>query len=259
MESENPVYPALSISKIKNPNRYWAIPILGGVAKIIILVPVFVEIAVLIFYVFLLQIVNSFYVLTSRKYWQYCFDTTCGTLTLITKTAFFFAGLSDKYPGFDLKSNGDFDLKFTYPASPGAFYAIPVLGGLARGIILIPFAIYAQVISNGARVGLVASSVPVFLNGRYPDSTFELIRDSLRLSLSEMAYFAGISDHYPSFKISMNSQTIKIFLIIIGTILLISQWKWHGWGTRRDDYFKNQKPYMQNFPKNYPPSYQNYH
>lgn len=223
--AESLIYPILSIEKIKAPNRYWATPFLGGIAKIIILIPIFVEIAVLFIYIFLLQIINSFYVLFGRKYWQYCFDAICGVLVLIVKTTFFFEGLSDKYPGFNLKLNGDFDLKFTYPLKPGAFFAIPILGGIARGILLIPFAIYSQVISNGAKVGVVGSSVPVLLNGRYPDSTFELARDAQRLSLSAMAYFAGISDKYPSFKISMNNQTIKIFLIIVGTILIFSQWE----------------------------------
>ena len=255
--AQEAIYPQLSITKIKTPNRYWAIPFLGGIAKIIILIPVFVEIAILFFYIFLLQMINSFHVLLGRKYWQYCFDTTCGVLILMAKTSFFFEGLSDKYPGFNLKLNGDFDLKFAYPKSPGAFFAIPILGGIARGILLIPFAIYSQIISNGAKVGVVGSSVPVLLNGRYPDSTFELARDAHRVSLSAMAYFAGISDKYPSFKISMNNQTIKIFLIIVGTILVFSQWKWHKTPDRIEK-FKPQNPYIQNLPDKYYPPIQNY-
>ncbi len=257
MAQEKPIYPELSITKIKTPNRWWAFPIFGGVAKIIILIPVGIEIAILVLFIFVLQIINSFYVLFNKKYWQYCFETTTGALTLIAKTAFFFSGLSDKYPGFNLKSNDDFNLKFTYPAKPRTFFAIPLVGGIARGILLIPFAIYSQVVSNGARIGMVGSSVPVFLYGRYPDSTFELTRDSLRLTLSEMSYFAGISDEYPSFKINMDNQTIKIFLIIAGTILLLTQWKWHKSQDGMNN-FKPQSPYMQNLPNNYQPPYQNY-
>lgn len=253
---ESAVYPELTITKIKDPNRWWAIPIFGGVAKIIILIPVGVEIALLVIYVLILQIINSFHVLFNKKYWHYCFETTTGTLTLIAKVVFFFSGLSDKYPGFSLKSNGDFDLKFTYPAKPRTFFAIPAVGAIARGILLIPFAIYSQVIANGARIGVVGSSVPVFLYGKYPDSTFELTRDYLRLTLSEMAYFTGISDKYPSFKINMDHQTIKIFLIIAGTILLFSQWKFHKTEDKMND-FKPQRSYIQNLPNNYQP-HQNY-
>ncbi len=256
--AQEPIYPELSIEKIKNPNRWWAFPVLGGVVKIIILIPVFIEIAIFMVYAFLLQIINSFYVLFNKKYWQYCFDMTCDTFTLIAKTIFFFSGLSDKYPGFNLKQTGDFSLKFAYPQNPRTFFAIPAIGGLVRGILLIPFAIYSQVIANGARVGIVASSIPVLLNGRYPDSTFELARDSVRLNLSSLAYFAGISDKYPNFKISMNHQTIKIFLIIIGTVILLLQWNFHHKADLGKNDFRNKAPYMRNLPNNYQPPYQDY-
>ncbi len=257
MAAENPIYPQLSISKLKSPNRSWAIPILGGLAKIIILIPVFIEIAILFLYVFILQIINSFSVLFSKKYWPYCFEISVGTFNLVTKTTFFFYGLSDKYPGFNLKLNGDFDIKFEMPKNPGKFFAIPILGIIARGILIIPYAIYTQVIGNGAKVGVVASSIPVFFNGRYPDSTFELARDSMRLSLSQFAYFAGISDKYPSFKIDLkNNQTIKIALIIIGTIMLLSQWKFNHKPKDREDGWRNYSPYMQQYQNQMPPRYQ---
>lgn len=257
MATQNPIYPELTITKIKNPNRSWAIPILGGLAKIIILIPVFLELAVLFIYIFILQIVNSFYVLFGQKYWPYCFEVSTGTFNLATKTTLFFYGLSDKYPGFNLKLNGDFDLKFQMPPKPGLFWAIPILGVVARGILIIPYAIYSQVIGNGAKVGVVASSIPVFFNGRYPDSTFELARDSTRLSLSQFAYFAGISDKYPSFKIDLkNNQTIKIALIIIGTAMVLMQWSTNHKPKARNDYMRNYSPYMRQYQNQAPPAYQ---
>ncbi len=257
MASENSIYPELTITKIKTPNRSWAIPILGGFAKIIILIPVFAEIAILFLYVFILQIINSFFVLFSKKYWPYSFEISVGVYNLVAKTTFFFYGLSDKYPGFNLKLNGDFNIKYEMPKAPGIFFAIPLLGVLARAILIIPYAIFTQVIGNGAKVGVVASSIPVFFNGRYPDSTFELARDSVRLSLSQFAYFAGISDKYPSFKIDLkNNQTIKIALIIIGTMMLLSQWKFNSKPKVKDDGWRNYSPYMQQYQNQMPPRYQ---
>ena len=259
MAQEKLIYPELSITKIKNPSKAWAFPIFGGIAKIIILIPVFVEIALLTVYAFLLQVINSFYILINHKYWRYCFEITTGALTLIAKTTFFFFGLSDKYPGFDLKTNGDFTLKFTYPQKPKTLYVIPAIGGIIRAVLLIPYLIYTQVISNGAKVGMIGSSVPVFLNGKYPDSTFELARDSLRLSLSQWSYFAGISDVYPSFKINMErNQTIKIFLIIIGALLVFGQWRVNHKSAFEKNELKNKAPYMQQLPNRYAPPYQNY-
>lgn len=234
----------------------WAFPIFGGLAKIIILVPVFIEIAILFIYIFFLQIINSFYVLTSKKYWPYCFATTVGTLNLIAKTDFFFAGLSDKYPGFDLKLNGDFDLEFAMPKSPNPAFAFPIIGGIARAILLIPFVIFSQIISNGAHVGVAASSVPVFFKGRYPDSTYEFLVDSVRLNMSETAYFAGISDKYPNFRINMDHQLIKIALIMIGTLLFF-QLKFNHPEIKKMEQPKDFVPQLQNLP-NQVPSYPNY-
>lgn len=223
----------------------WAFPIFGGLAKIIILIPVFIEIGLLFLYIFILQVINSFYVLFNKKYWDYCFKTTIGTFNLLAKTEFFFSGLSNKYPGFDLKLNGDFELKFIMPKTPSIWFAFPIFGGIARAILLIPFAIFSQVISNGANVGVIASSIPVFFKGRYPDSTFEFLSDSVRLNLSASTYFAGISDKYPNFKINMDHQLIKIVLIIIGTLLLF-QSKFNGTDQKIES------------PRDFTPSYQNY-
>jgi hypothetical protein len=250
---ETAFYPDFSIPKIKEPSRNWAFPIFGGLVKIIILIPIFVEIALLMLYIFFLQIINSFYVLFNKKYWQYCFDTTVKTINLIAQAALFFAGLSNKYPDFSLKASNEFELKFTMPINPSPLFAFPIFGGIARGILIIPFAIYSQIIANGARVGVVASSIPVFFKGRYPDSTYELAIDALRLQFSELAYFAGISDKYPSFKINMNHQTAKIALIIIGTIILITQWKANDKSKDWDDDFKQKNPHMQDYPNRYIP------
>lgn len=217
------IYPAFSVDHIKTPNRFWATPILGGIIKIIILIPVFFEISVLMIYIYIISIINSLVVLFTGKYWRYCFSVTTGTLKLATKTGLFFVGLTNKYPGFTFKIEDKITLDFKYPKNPSRFFAIPILGGVARIILLIPYSIYTQAISNGAFFGAIVSSFPVFFKGRYPESTYEMGRDATRLGLSEMMYFAGISDSYPSFSISMNHQTIKILLIIVGALMLINQ------------------------------------
>lgn len=244
---ETALYPHFSVPKIKEPSRNWAFPIFGGLLKIIILIPIFLEIAILMFYIFILQVINSFYVLFNRKYWQYCFDMTTKTINLVAQAVLFFAGLSNKYPDFTLKESDQFELKFTMPASPSPIFAFPIFGGIVRGILLIPFALYSQVIANGARVGVVASSIPVFFKGRYPDSTYELTLDALRLMFAELAYFAGISDKYPSFKINMNHQTIKIALIIIGTVILLGQWKTNHNARDYDNNNYKNSPYLENY------------
>lgn len=229
LSGSNTIYPHFSLDHIKDPNRYWAVPFLGGLAKIIILIPVFIELWFLAIYTLALSIINSFVVLFTGHYWHHCFEISTGVLKLLSKTVLFFSGLTDKYPGFGLRVEDQWKLDFTYPPKPSRYFAIPILGGLSRGILLIPYIIFTSAVSNGGRIGIVLSSVPVLFQGRYPESTYELGRDSLRLGLSQMAYAVGISDKYPSFKISMNHQTIKIFLIIVGSIIMFYQLKGSNW------------------------------
>ncbi len=256
---ETALYPEFAIEKIKNPSKNWAFPIAGGLVKIIILIPIGIEIAILAIYIFILQIINSFYILINKKYWPYCFEMTTRTMNLIARATLFFAGLTNNYPGFNLEESKDFSLKFSMPTKPSAFFAFPIIGGIARGILLIPFAIYAQIVGNGARVGVIASSIPVFFKGSYPDSTYELTVDALRLTFSELAFFAGISDKYPSFKINMNNQTIKIALIIVGTLIFIGQAKFNHKSRSMMDNDSHRSPsYLENLPNRYlPPMDQN--
>lgn len=212
------IYPDLKIDRIKNPNRMWAFPLFGGLVKIIILIPVFIELAFLTLFDFFILIINSFYVLFTGQYWRYSYDLNLGIMRLITKTAFFFAGLTDKYPGFNLRIEDKYKLDLDYPKNPNRLFAIPIFGFLARIILLIPYFIYSGLINGGARIGVLVSFASVFVKGRYPESTFELSRDSMRLGLSEMVYMAGLSDKYPSFKVSTNHIKIKIALIILGLI-----------------------------------------
>ena len=56
-------YPDLRIERIQNPNRFYAFPFLGGLFKIIILIPVLIELAFLILFWAFVTIINSFVVL----------------------------------------------------------------------------------------------------------------------------------------------------------------------------------------------------
>ncbi len=258
MAGDSKIYPALEFDRIKNPSRFWATPIIGGLIKIVILIPVFIEIIFLILYIFIVSVINSFVVLLTGKYWRHCFNVITKTLHLTTKTGLFFVGLTNKYPGFTFDIEDKIKLSFEFPQKPSRFFAIPVLGGLARIILLLPFTIYTNVISNGAFFGAIVSSFPVFFKSRYPESTYEIGKDAMRLGLSEIMYFNGLSDSYPSFNISMNHQTIKIMLIIVGVLMLFNQTKTKNDRFKNEDfrnnfnnqyqrnYIPNERPYQQN-------------
>ncbi len=183
------------------------------------IIPVAIELVFIGLYSFILTFINSFVVLFTGKYLRHSYEINLGLTRLSAKVTFFIFGLTDKYPGFGLEIRDKFRVDVKYPNNPNRLFAVPIVGGLARFVLLIPFYIYEMVIRYAAAIGVVFSAFPVLINKRYPDSTFELARDSTRLNLAASLYIFGMSDRYPSFSISMNHKTVKVILIILGAIV----------------------------------------
>lgn len=215
------IYPSLVIPHIQNPSRLYAFPILGFLIKAIILIPVGLWTLLLSLLVFAETIVNSFVVLFTGRYWPAAHHTTLGFMRLSARTTFFWYGLTNKYPGFSLENTGDVVLDMPIPENPGRLYAIPLIGILIRTLLLIPYAIYTSIIVYASYIGAFISFIPVLFMGKYPESTYELGVDGVRLNMSAYAYTFGLSDKYPSFHISWNHKVIKIILIALGALLFL--------------------------------------
>jgi len=216
------LYPTITVSRIKNPSRLYAFPLLGFVLKGIMLLPQGIElIALSILAFFMVFIINPFVILFTGKYWDPAYQLYAGILRLSIKMTFFFGGLTNKYPGFGFTIHDTFSVTIEKPSHPNRWLNFPLLGLLVRIILLIPFMFYEGVIRNAAGLAIFGASFPSFFKGYYPESSFELARDGTRLNLSQSMYIAGLSDKYPSFWISMNHQTIKIILIILGALMML--------------------------------------
>lgn len=226
MENKPPadLYPTLSVTHIQNPNKFFAIPLLGFLAKIVLIIPVAIELLVLSIANIFVTFANSFVVLFTGKYWDVAYTLTLGTMRITTKLYLYIYGLTDKYPGFDLDIKDPLiTLDIKKPENPNRLFAIPLLGGLARIILLIPYLIYQSVLGNAVWLGAAISSFWVLFAGRYPEPTYEFARDQVRVNQAATVYLLGLSDRYPSFWISMNHQTIKILLIIFGGVFQLGQ------------------------------------
>lgn len=216
------LYPIITVNRIEDPSRFYAFPLLGFLVKIIMLIPIFIELIFLGIAVFVLVVlINPFVVLFTGKYWDTAYTLLLGVLRLGLKVSYFLFGLTNTYPGFGFAINDSFKLDMPKPTNPNRFFAIPLLGGIARIVLLIPYMMYEGVIRNAAYAGIVGASFPVLFKGYYPESSFELARDGVRLNLTQGVYMAGLSDKYPSFWISMNHKTIKIILIILGVLMFL--------------------------------------
>lgn len=214
------IYPKFSIDYIQNPNRLYAIPLLGLLIKLIMLLPLIILlIFVGIWWLIAIFLINPFVVLITSKYWRGAYSINLAMMRVSAKISSFIFGLTDKYPGFNFE-NGDSKIEVSMPENPNKLLAIPILGGLIRLIFLIPYYFFGNIISTASTIGtfLVAWALVLF-KGKYPESIFELSRDSIRVGLSSMAYLTGLSDKYPSFYISMKHDKIKIILIVIALLL----------------------------------------
>lgn len=245
------MYPELKVSHIQNPNRLYAVPLLGFLVKIIMLIPVGIWLLLLsIASFFVVVLVNPFFVLFTGKYWDSAYKLALGVMRLTARTTLFFAGLTDKYPGFSLENEGDISVNIPMPQNPNKLFAIPLLGGVIRIVLMIPYFIWENILSNAAALGMIGSSVPVLFMGKYPESTYELYRDHTRVLLGVSTYMSGLSDTYPSFWISMNHKGIKIVLLVLGALMAISN------SSSKNSQYNQQYQYQ--VPNTYNQSMQDY-
>lgn len=219
---ETAMYPDLKIDINKTPKKLYAIPIIGMLIKCVMLIPVFIVMMGLgLAYFVVTVLINPFVVLFTGKYWQTAYNLNIGMLRYSSKLLFFMYGLTDKYPGFNLEAEG-FSLDMPLPQNPNRLFAIPILGGLVRMLLLIPFYIYLYVIDYAAKLGIaLVNWIYVLFRGRYDEALYEFGRDSTRLSMSLSAYMSGLSDKYPSFEISWNHKRSKIILIVVALVFIV--------------------------------------
>lgn len=214
-------YPHLVIKVNEHPNKLYGFPFLGAFIKVIMIIPQIVEAFFLSIAMVFFIIANPFVVFFSGKYWDAAYDFFLGALRFYTKLSLFMFGLTDIYPGFDLKTNKSFELDIPKPTKPHKWLAFPIFGFIFRLIILIPYQIYSQVLGNGTSVAWMISWFTILFKGKIPESLYEFERDTIRVGLAHSVYAIGLSDTYPSFEISMNHKTEKILLIIAGAILFV--------------------------------------
>lgn len=219
--SKNRMYPELIIPNNTHPNKLYAFPVIGLVIKIIILIPVFIISLLVGFVSGILSLITPFTILFKGTYWNTGYTWQIHYLTYTLKISLFLAGITDRYPGFTLDSNGVFEMHLPKPESPSRLLGFPVLGLFIRAILLIPYYIYMIILGYALYVAIIASWFGVWIKGSYPESLYEFIKDQQRVSLAYSAYIIYLSDTYPSFKISMSHKKIKIILLILGIILTV--------------------------------------
>jgi hypothetical protein len=220
--SASNLYPKLVIKNNDDPNSLYAFPFAGFVIKLVMLFPAFVFLLLIWFVFAFLWLLTPFVILFTGKYWESAAIFTKDYMIYRTKITLFLIGLTDKYPGFSLETDGIFELHLEKPVEPNLFLSFPLLGFVIRAILLIPYSVYKSVLNFGMWVSVFASWFAVIFTGKYPESLYEFNRDAIRVSLGYTVYIAYLSDSYPSFWISMKHKTIKIILIVLGAYFFLA-------------------------------------
>lgn len=187
----------LGIDYPENPNRLWAFPLLGGLVKLIVVIPVGIWLMFVAYAAFVLSAANGFCVLFTGKYWGPAYTFALGAMRLSLKANCFFLGLSDTYPGFSLTSSEEVRLEIVLPKQPNRLLALPLVGGMFRLAVLVPVFIFVFVLGMLMVLLFWIAWVPVLLVGRYPEGLFTIMVFVQRFQLKISAYVFGLSDRYP--------------------------------------------------------------
>lgn len=217
--STTTMYPQLVVGNNPTPNKLLAFPFFGILIKLILLIPVGIELIFLSIFSAFVLFICWFVILFTGKYWDFAYRFFLGFMRLDAKISLYIWGIVDRYPGFTFSTNDLFKLDVVKPEEPNRWLAIPFIGIFIRSILAIPYLIFSDVLARGANVAMFLSWFAVLFKSRYPESLYEFEKDTLRVTAASSVYLLGLSDRYPNFTISMNHQTAKILLLIVGAIL----------------------------------------
>src|SRR5690349_9604312 len=129
------LYPEITIDRIKNPSRFYAIPLLGFVIKVIMIIPVGIELWLLGIAQFVISMLNACNIFFRGRYWKTAYELNLGIMQLQTNVSYFMWGLTDVYPGFSLKTTS-YELTIPFNKTPSRVFATPLLGVLFRFVML---------------------------------------------------------------------------------------------------------------------------
>jgi hypothetical protein len=88
---------------------------------------------------------------------------------------------------------------FIIPARNSRFYAFPLIGYLARLLLLVPHLLLLAVLGVIVWVLSLLLWIPVLFTGHYPKWGYAVVGGYLRWNVRTQAFFLGLTDAYPPF------------------------------------------------------------
>ncbi|HEV7680429.1 MAG TPA: DUF4389 domain-containing protein [Candidatus Dormibacteraeota bacterium] len=96
-----------------------------------------------------------------------------------------------------------YPIQVEIPAQPqyNRFFAVPLIGGLARWLLLIPHLFIIYVLGLIVGILQLVLWIPVLFTGRFPDWGRLLVGGYVRWSTRMYAFAFGLTDVYPPFEL----------------------------------------------------------
>jgi hypothetical protein len=194
-------YPiVLSAGRPLSSSRLWAIPVFGILVKALLLIPHFVILYVLGIALGFSHLVIWIPVLFVGRYPNWGFQLNAGYVRWSMRIALYIYGITDAYPSFSMDAPGD--LYIERPESSSRFFAIPLIGALVKGILLIPHIIILYVLAFAVALCQLVIWIPVLFTGQYPGWAFSLVAGTTLWAMRLYSYGLGLTDRYPPFSFS---------------------------------------------------------
>lgn len=123
------------------------------------------------------------------------------SLNWSTRTYAWIFGLDDVYPPFETDPEYSASFPVTKPASPSKGWAISGLLVFPKALALLPHFIVLAVLMIGGFFALWFGYIVTAITGRYPEGIQDFLAGIMQWGLRVQAWFAGLTDVYPSFSL----------------------------------------------------------
>jgi len=198
--------------------RWWAFPLLGGIARFAVCIPHFIILIVLALLftpayglgtagtpwggLGLMFLIVWFPVLFGGLMPSWAYGLAGGYLRWSNRVAAFVLGLTDVYPPFTMHlATHPVEVTISMPGRNNRWWAFPLLGFYIKLIVLLPHWLCIAGIGVAAMFLYFTMWIPVLITGRYPQAPYGLMCSWLRWILRVSAYQGGLTDKYPPFSL----------------------------------------------------------
>jgi len=190
----------------ESPGKQYAIPLVGWLIRVVLLIPHAVAVTVLSCAVAFIQLFAWAPVLFSGKFQPGLYSFEAGVLRWSGRMYAYLFGLTDQYPPFALGSDDDdgypVRVLFERPEESNRLWAIPIAGFVIKLFIVIPHLIAVSVLGLVTVLMQLVSWISVLFTGHYPSWAYSFTTGYLRWSMRTNGYFLGLTDRYPPFRLS---------------------------------------------------------